>query len=51
MNLASAAVLAAVLALAALAAWRCRRKGMPCECGGSRRTCGDRRCRSCCGGR
>ncbi len=36
MNLASALVLGAILVLAALATWYCRRHGAPCEgsCGG-----------------
>ena len=42
MNLVSAIVLLTVLALAVLAVWRNVRKGAPCECGGS--------CKSCRGG-
>ena len=49
MNASSAAVFAAVVALALLAAWRTFRKGAPCECGGSRRICAGK-CRSCAGG-
>lgn len=49
MNLGSAAVLALVLALAALAVWRAWKKGAPCECGGSPKTCkGGEGC-CCCG--
>ena len=39
MNAASVAALAAVLALAALAVWRCVKKGAPCDCGGDCRKC------------
>ena len=46
MNTASVIVLVAVVALAALAVWRCLKKGAPCECGGTRKSCG---C-GCCGG-
>ena len=45
MNASSAIVLAAVVAFAALAVWRVLRKGAPCECGGTRKSCG---C-GCCG--
>ena len=45
MNTASVIVLVAVVALAALAVWRCLKKGAPCECGGTRKSCG---C-GCCG--
>ena len=49
MNLASVAVLVAVLALAALAVRRAWKKGAPCECGGSHKTChGGEGC-CCCG--
>jgi hypothetical protein len=54
MNLASAAVLLAVLTLAALAVWRNIKKGAPCECGGGRKSCccgctecGDNECSAC----
>ena len=48
MNTASVIVLVAVVALAALAVWRCLKKGAPCECGGTRKSCG---CGcGCCGG-
>ena len=46
MNISSIAVLAIVISLAALAVWRCLKKGAPCECGGARKSCG---C-GCCGG-
>ena len=46
MNVSSAIVLAAVVAFAALAVWRVMKKGAPCECGGTRKSCG---C-GCCGG-
>ena len=50
MNAASAAVLGVVLALAALAAWRCLKKGAPCECGGTRKACtGGCGCGGCAG--
>ena len=39
MNAASAIVLTAVVALAALAVRRCLKKGMPCECGCDPRNC------------
>ena len=39
MNLASAAILVSLVALAALAVWRVLRKGAPCECGGSCKPC------------
>ena len=42
MNVSSIIVAVVVLALAALAVWRCIKKGAPCECGGS--------AKSCCGG-
>ena len=45
MNTASVIVLVVVVALAALAVWRCLKKGAPCECGGTRKSCG---C-GCCG--
>ncbi len=44
MNAASFAVAAIVVAAAAFAAWRCLKKGAPCECGGSRRARACRRC-------
>ena len=44
MNTASVIVLVAVVALAALAVWRCLKKGAPCECGGNKKLCGS----SCC---
>lgn len=44
MNAGSVAVLAVVLGLAALAVRRVLKKGAPCECGGSRKLCGE----SCC---
>ena len=48
MNTASVIVLVAVVALAALAVWRVMKKGAPCECGGTRKSCG---CGcGCCGG-
>lgn len=49
MNAASALVLAAVLVFAALAVWRNLKKGAPCECGCSSKscTCGGGEC-SCC---
>jgi len=48
MNTASVIVLVVVVALAALAVWRCLKKGAPCECGGTRKSCG---CGcGCCGG-
>ena len=50
MNAASAVVLSAVLALAALAVLRCLKKGAPCECGGQCRACGCG-CRRCAGAR
>ena len=40
MNTASVIVLVAVVALAALAVWRVMKKGAPCECGGTRKSCG-----------
>lgn len=40
MNAGSAAVLALVLALAALAIWRAWKKGAPCACGGCQKPCG-----------
>ena len=48
MNAASATVFAAVLALAAFAIWRTLKKGAPCECGCSRKTCPGK-CPSCTG--
>ena len=49
MNAASFAVLAIVLALAAFAAWRSHRKGMPCACGCEKGSCGcgDGKCHCC----
>ena len=44
MNAASVIVLVAVVALAALAVRRNLKKGAPCECGGSRKSCG---CAAC----
>ena len=41
MNAGSAAVLALVLALSALAIWRAWTKGAPCACGGCQKPCGD----------
>ncbi len=40
MNAASITIAAIVLLLAALAVWRCLKKGAPCECGGSCCDCG-----------
>ena len=40
MNSGSAAVLALVLALSALAIWRAWTKGAPCACGGCQKPCG-----------
>ena len=40
MNAGSAAVLALVLALSALAIWRAWTKGAPCACGGGQKPCG-----------
>jgi hypothetical protein len=45
MNAASVIVLATVLALAGLAAWRVFRKGAPCECGSTPAKAG---CSCCC---
>ena len=42
MDLGSALVVVAVLALAAFAVWRNLRKGSPCGCGGECRACGGR---------
>ena len=39
MNAASIVILALVLGAAALAVWRCFKKGAPCECGGSHKDC------------
>ena len=39
MSAASVVTLAVVLALAALAAWRSFKKGMPCECGCGKACC------------
>ncbi|MBQ3289752.1 MAG: hypothetical protein IJH50_10115 [Kiritimatiellae bacterium] len=49
MNVASIVVLVAVLTFAALAVRRCLKKGMPCECGGSRKGTGCS-CGCCCNG-
>ena len=40
MNIASMAVVVVLLALAVLAVWRNLKKGSPCECGGSCKSCG-----------
>lgn len=50
MNAASATVLALVVALAALAAWRAMRHGAPCECGGTCREKGACPCKAAAGG-
>ena len=47
MNTASIVVIVAVVALAAFAVWRNLKKGAPCECGRSGKSCG---C-GCCGER
>ena len=39
MNAASVVILVLVLSAAALAVWRCVKKGAPCECGGSHKDC------------
>jgi len=46
MNYESIIVVSVVLILAALAAWRVAKKGAPCECGGSHKSCGGKCC--CC---
>ena len=46
MSISSIVVLTLVLALAALAVWRNIKKGSPCECGGSCKSCGGKCC--CC---
>ena len=51
MNISSIIVLAVVVAFAALAVWRCVKKGAPCECGCSGKSCdcgcGGQSCKSC----
>ena len=47
MNLASVAVLAVVLVLAVLAVRRNIKKGAPCECGGSQKTCSGKGGKNC----
>ncbi len=48
MNTASIVVLVVILALCGLALWRVHKKGAPCECGGSCKSCrGGGSC--CCG--
>ena len=49
MNAASVIVLVAVVACAAFAVWRNIKKGAPCECGGSRKSCGCGCCGDGCG--
>ncbi|MBR4258877.1 MAG: FeoB-associated Cys-rich membrane protein [Kiritimatiellae bacterium] len=46
MNSASISILAAVIIFFALAVWRVAKRGVPCECGGSRKVCGGKCC--CC---
>ena len=46
MNTASIVVLVVILALCGLALWRVHKKGAPCECGGSHKSCGGKCC--CC---
>jgi len=46
MNSASAFILVAVGIFFALAVWRVAKKGAPCECGGSHKSCGGKCC--CC---
>ncbi|MBO4709973.1 MAG: FeoB-associated Cys-rich membrane protein [Kiritimatiellae bacterium] len=46
MNYESIIVVSVVLTLATLAAWRVAKKGVPCECGGSCKSCGGKCC--CC---
>ena len=50
MNAASVVILVLVLGLAAFAVWRCFKKGAPCECGGSHKTCCKGGDCCCCGG-
>ncbi|MBR5548550.1 MAG: FeoB-associated Cys-rich membrane protein [Kiritimatiellae bacterium] len=47
MSVSSIVVLTLVLALAVLAVWRNIKKGAPCECGGSCRTCGRKKDCNC----
>ena len=49
MSTGSGIVLVVILALASLAAWRCIKKGPPCECGCSHKSCKDGKSCSCCG--
>ena len=45
MNMATIVTLVVVLAVAALAVWRCVKKGMPCECGCGGKSCGCGHCK------
>ena len=47
MNIATIVTLVVVLAFAALAVWRCVKKGMPCECGCGEKSCGCGHCAKC----
>ena len=48
MNTSSYVVLAVVGIFFALAVWRVAKKGAPCECGGSRKTCSRKGGCTCC---